>query len=653
MNGFSCNASPGTIAAAIAMAGAVGAIALPGIWRRGPRRYGERGRRGAALVALAAALLGLVGLVVRPAGGIPPGDRGRAVLLTPGEDDGAVTGAGREDGGRAALRVAHTGGGGRRGAGAADGGGAGDRGGAGWEVLPDARTLWRREPWLRRLEVRGYGLDAADFAGYEGAIDRFSPPALPAGVMAALWPRRVQLGAPLVVQLRAAPATTGRVDLIGPGGVEAGADAATARRGVTLTVRPKAAGRLLYRLVARNAAGGVIASEPLDVAVESPRPPRVLALFGAPSFENRALLRFLAAAQIPFAASLELTRGRAHVEASWRPAFGPPLAAAAPLTAATLARCDALLLDGRGWKALPPGERSVVGAAVLGGLGVLLFAADSAQDEEGGFLLRSRPLARAALAPTASAASAAPAREVRLTWPGQESLAPLALPSREIAPAAGEEPLIGYPEGPVVAARLRRGRGVVALSVVEESFPWTLGADRPSYEAFWARLLSAVARPDAAPTFVLPGGPLLADRPLDVALLSPAPSSASAASGAPSAKAPSVELVAGDSALPVPLFAIGPGRFASRLWPRAEGWLRLVSTDGASAWLYAGGPRSWQSWQLAGRVAATAARAAQPATAELDLPAVTPRPWPRLPLYLLFLAGASWLWFEERVRTGP
>jgi hypothetical protein len=724
MSGFACAATPAVLAAALGMSLAIGAIALPAIWRRGP------GRRGRRLAALAAALLGLLGLVAQPRGAIPAAGSGRAVLLTPDEAEGGNAAAGQGEGsGNHSLRVAHSDASGTNrgtatgrddGAGRDDGtgrehsvgeepGAGRERGvgrehgvswehgaggeedaawehGAGWEVLPDARTLWRREPWLRRLEVRGYGLDAADFAGFTGAIDRFAPPALPAGVMAALWPRRVPLGAPLWVQLRAAPATAGRVDLIGPGGVEAGADAAAARRGATLTVRPKAAGRLLYRLVARDAAGGEIAGEPLDVAVEPAQPPRVLALFAAPSFENRALLRFLAGAGVPFVASLELTRGRAHVEASWPPAFGPPPSTAPPLGAATaLARCDVLLVDGRAWKALSPGERAAVAAAVASGLGVLLFDADPAQGEEDGFPVRSRSLAGApgvaatgapaaqagtsaapaistaaasagtsmapatSTAPAASEASGASGtaagREARLAWPGQEPLSALTLPSREIAPAAGEEPLISSLEGHVVAARRRRGRGAVALSVVEESFPWALGADRQSYEAFWARLLGAVARADAAPSFVLPGGPILVDRPLDVTLLSPTPAGG---------KAPRVELLEGESTSPLPLFAVGPGRFASRLWPRHEGWLRLVSTDGASAWLHAAGPRSWRTWQKAERIAATAAtaaRAAQPAAAEPDQPGSTLRPWPRLPFYLLFLAGAGWLWFEERVRT--
>ncbi len=753
MSGFACAASPAVIAAALGLSLAIGAIAVPAIWRRGP------GRRGRRLTALGAALLGLLGLMAQPRGAIRADGSGRAVLLTPDEAEGGDALAGQGEGsGNHFLWVAHpgassTGRGAAAGrddsAGRADGAGrddgasrhdgagrdddtdrehnvgeergtgrehsvgeehsvgrergagwengAGWQNSAGWEVLADARSLWRREPWLRRLEVRGYGLDAADFAGFAGTIDRFAPPALPAGVMAALWPRRVPLGAPLAVQLRAAPATAGRVDLIGPGGVEAGADAAAARHGATLTVRPKAAGRLLYRLVVRDAAGGEIAGEPLDVAVEPSPPPRVLALFAAPSFENRALLRFLAGAGVPFAANLELTRGRAHVETSWPPAFGPPPSTAPPLGAATtLARCDVLLLDGRAWKALSPGERAAVAAAVESGLGVLLFDADPAQDEEDGFPVRSRPLAGApgvavpaapaaaaqaerpaapptstaaaqartpvapppstaaasagtSMAPATSTAAAAPrasgasgtaaGREARLAWPGQEPLSALTLPSREITPAAGEEPLISSLEGHVVAARLRRGHGVVALSVVEESFPWALGADRQSYEAFWARLLGAVARADAAPTFVLPGGPILVDRPLDVTLLSPTP---------PGGRAPRVDLLEGESTSPLPLFAVGPGRFASRLWPRHEGWLRLVSTDGASAWLHAAGPRSWRTWQKAERIAATTARAAQPAAAGPDQPASSPRPWPRLPLYLLFLAGVSWLWFEER-----
>jgi hypothetical protein len=644
LTGFSASAT--TIAAAVALTVLVAAAALPAIWRRGGR---GRGRRAAAL---AAALLGLLGLVLRPHGPAASSSEDRAVVATPGAAEAARGAAGPAARGTAAAAAAD----GETDA-AATGGGyplpVAVGGGGAWRPVPDARTLWRREPWLRRIEVRGYGLDAADFNGFQGTIERFTPPPLPAGVMAAAWPRHLALGAPLPVEARTAPATSGRLELHGPAGMEAAADAAQARRGAVLVAHPKVAGRFLYRLVVRDAAGGEVASEPLDVTVEPPRPPRIMARFAAPSFESRALLRFLGAAGVPFTASLDLTRGRARAESWWPAAFGAP-PPAAPITAAGLASCDALLLDGRSWRTLSPGERAAVAAAVAGGLGVLLFDADAAQGEERGYPLQSLALA---------GAGGGASRDVRLAWPGEEPLAALGVPNRAMAPLAGAEPLLGEGEHRVLAARLRQGRGAWALSLVEDSFQWTLAAESLSYGALWSRLLGAVARPETAPRFVLAAGPVLIDRPLDVTLLAP---------GAARGMAPRIEIVeagADDKAdagtdgkvgagagaeppVPLPVIATASGRYAVRLWPRREGWLRLTSSAGAVAWVYACGPRAWATWSLAERGAATARRAGQPATGTGSARRAD-RPWPRVPFYLLFLAGAALLWFEERVRPRP
>src|SRR5262249_17373235 len=52
---------------------------------------------------------------------------------------------------------------------------------AGGELVPDARTLWRREPGLERVIVRGDGLDAFDWAEFGGLVSPELTP-LPAGI---------------------------------------------------------------------------------------------------------------------------------------------------------------------------------------------------------------------------------------------------------------------------------------------------------------------------------------------------------------------------------------------------------------------------------------------------------------------------------------
>jgi hypothetical protein len=615
MNGIS--ASPVMALAALALGAVVAALGMAGI------RRGGAARRGGRIAALAAALLGLLGLVLQPWRAAPP-PAGRAVLITPG--------AGGPAGG---LRLVE-----------GDGGGAG-------RMLPDARTLWRNQPGLRRLEVRGYGLAEEDFEGFQGVVERFEPPALPPGVTAALWPRRLTLGAALRVEARVSPATVGRLELAGPGGVEAEVDAAAARGGATLTTVPRAAGRLLYRLVVRGSDRRELASEPLDVTVEPARPPAVLALFGAPGFEQQALLRWLAASGVPFVAREELTRGRARVAALW-PASAGPQPRISALSAAGLARFDAVVADGRSFQALSPHERAELWAAIDAGLGLLVIDADPGAGEERGLPLRSR------------AAGGGAAREERLRWPGEEPLPALEVPGREIVREPAQPPevesLVSDAAGRALAARVRRGRGWFALSLITASYPLRHDAGERGYGALWARLLGAVARPDPSARFELPMGPVPVGRPAQVELLAPsaAPPPGEATQGAGTsipAVAPRVEVMEGGEIAKIPIFPAGKERFAVRLWPRREGWLRLSiergtgTMSGVTAWIHASGGKSWDVWEKAARLAATYEQAGPRAATPPQTPASDlRRPWPRWPLYVLFLCGAGLLWLMERVR---
>jgi hypothetical protein len=551
------------------------------------RRDG-RPRRTARMAALGTGVVGILGLVAQPVRDDSHAARHTIILETPGP------------GARGASVRLHE--------------------GNDWRLVADAPTLWRNRPDIRSIEVRGEGLDAEDFRGYRGAINRFEPAPLMPGIVSAVWTRSLVVGAPWRVEARAVVPAGGRLELSGPGGVEVDTDATRAAHGVTLTALPRAPGRFLYSLTVRDAHGAEVGHEILDVTVETPPPTRALVLLGAPSFDAQALLRWLRTAKVPFEARFEVSRDRSHVETFWPEGGAPP--PASPLGPAALGKFDVVLIDGRSLAALAARERTLLDAAVGQGLGLLVV--DTEVADERGLGLNSRVIAGAA------------EREVHLRWPGQAPLPALTIPSREITPQPDVTDWVTDGNGHILVARHRRAQGFVALSLLNGAYRLALESPAGDYASLWAHLLSAVVRPRTGAWLVVPTGPVIVDRPVDLTVIAPGP------------RPP--RLVAADAGeeTELPVAAMRRGEFRSRLWPRHEGWLRLATDGGSSAWIYVSGNGRWQRYREASRIAATRERAALPAgsgarTGPQHLPG------PQWPWYSLFLAGFGLLWLIERM----
>lgn len=492
-------------------------------------------------------------------------------------------------------------------------------------TLSNLPALRQRLPHLQTLHVLGQGLPSADMDALRGLrlVAHTDFPAL--GFRSAAWSRQPELGQPWAVEGYFAGRSGPTWVSLHAAGVGRDSVRLPAGRGVfRLRFTPRAEGRALYRLVARQA-NGVVAQEPVPLEVRPARPLRVLLLAAAPSFEIRFLKNYLASHQHAVAVRTGVSRGVVQTESLNLPT--PP--GLTRLTPTLLARFEVVVADAASLAGLASAETAALGQSIRAGTCGLLLLAEAAG------VPRSLPAGSAFQVQALPATAAAPQP---LTWP--EVPARLNAPlSAVLRPAAGLLPLVTTGRQQVVAAHRRVGLGRVGVTTLTETFPWLLQGNAAAYDAYWSRLLTAVLPTTEAAATVQPLA--LWPRPNTPLLLR--------VTGAPA------------SVLKVrPAMATTPGAVALRqdeyvpewttapYWPTAPGW-HEAQTGAARHWFYVFRPTDWrgpayQQWQ---QTAATGRlESVVQSTNATELHRTT---WPRWWGYLLFLLGAGLLWLEEKL----
>lgn len=496
----------------------------------------------------------------------------------------------------------------------------------------DLALLARRHPELRRWQVAGVGLAPRELVALPGEL-LFAAPAEPApGVDRIDWPRRLVLGAELTVRgslVGMPPAVT--VQLLGPGGLAATLDFDGGSTSFALRTRPKLEGRWLYRLRVvseeRTLAEGTI-----DVEVVARELPSVLWLAGAPSFEARAVKNWLQ--EVGGKLLLRTRVGRERYRYDTVNGSGGDLDR---LTVARLADFDLAVIDGGGWSStLSRSERAAVREAVAAGLGLLVIP--PVADFLGGELAQGLSTVEV---------GDLERFEIRPRGPGLELLPALVVPARELELDNGSQqlarPLLRDAAGRVLAASRPVGLGTVVVTLLEDSYRWPLRGEADGHRRYWAHLLAAVARHDAAAIgWQLSAGPILAGRALDLSLLS----------GAPWLLTIEAPLAA---AVPLPLEqeVVEPSRWRARYYPRQPGWHRLLAGD-QEAWFYVQEELAWLSWQQRRAGQATRQRALADAVGNRapPAPARSTAPVARGWIFVLLLLSLASLWADEQWRGG-
>lgn len=492
------------------------------------------------------------------------------------------------------------------------------------DSVADLDALRRRLPTLRHLHVAGWGLRESFWTGHDDLTVTLHP-ASPRGVVYRHIPEVVRLGDPAPITARiegAAPPLA--VWIEHPGGSRDTLPSEALRDSVIrFQVTPRVEGPASYLLGV-----GDFAVETLRVMVLPPKPPAVLVLEDAPSFETTFLRRWLADQGTAVATHTRLSRDQYRTER-----INIAAEALRPLTATGLERFDLLVIDGATLARLAPAERGALDRAVHDrGLGVLVSPDSVARREPRFFpftLLSTGDLDE---------------RLVRPVWPDQQDGStrfPVPALSEVIRPAMTIRPLMRDALGRIVAAAAPNGAGMVGTSLVTAPSRWLLEEAPTAYAGYWARLISALARPRADHWMLAADGPPAVDHGLSLAVVT-ADSLPAAVIVRPSGTVDSLGMA------PDPA---EPGRWWGRYWPIETGWHFATVRDAEPYPFYVDLMRDTPH-EAAARLAATARRVGG---ASPDIPApATPRRQPLPPLipFLVLVLATGALWGVERRMAG-
>ena len=572
----------------------LGALALLAMWRAYARGRDDTwpAWRRTLVLALQPLLALLLGLALWPPS--RPGTPVTLVLLTAG-----ATAPGTHAPGEQLLALPE----------------AGEPGGV--ARVPDLATALRRHPGATGLRVLGDGLTARDQPAARGLPLVFEPGDPPRGLVELAWPGQVPAGTRFEVRGRVAGTPGARLELRDPAGRRIALARPDGEGRFLLAADAGDPGTMAFGLRLLGEGDAVLEDAELPLQAVAGTPHRLWLMAGAPGPEVRLLRRWAVDAGLELHSRMALGAG-VSIGDDRR-----------PVSAATLADTDLLVLDERAWRALGPRGRDTVRAAVADGLGVLLritgplSPAERAALRELGFVLEADERPRAANLPPGLAPEA-PADQVVPTlsrWPDSLS-------------APGGAALLADTNGEVLAAWQAIGRGRMGIWLLSDSFRWAQAGYPQAHARLWADAVAMLARPrEPAAGFELPGHGQVGRRAALCGL----------ADGA--------ELRAPDGTrtplLPDP--ATGAAACAAA-WPTQAGWHRVRAGDTEHVWpvLPADalpGVRVQERRDATQRLAAFAPDAADEGTPP-------PVPGPRWPWWLAWLAATTIAWALERRRNG-
>ena len=477
------------------------------------------------------------------------------------------------------------------------------------ERVPDLGTALRRYPRVDSVHVVGGGLPARDRDAARGVVVQVDAAPALAGIVDLDWPARIDAGSVWRVRGRIAGiAGAVRVELRDRADGLVGTTSPDEAGRFVIDARAKSEGASTYTL--RVLAGDTVVDRvPVGIAVDAGERVHVLLLAGAIDAEWKYLRRWASDAGIDLRARMTLSRGIALRDGELR------------LDADTLRTSDLVVLDERSWAGLSRVDKDALLAAVDGGLGLLLRVTGPVSPvvvrewAEFGWRLRASDVARTVYLPPASGSDAEPARVQRRPFE---------------AAADDAVRLIAATDGAALAAWRAHGRGRTGVWWLADTYPLVLGGDATAFGMLWREALITLARARATT-------PLQAPRLARVDLRTPICGIGdNAAIRAPDGTSLGLSL---DPATPT----------CAAFWPAQSGWHDLVDGDRRAPFLVLARDEGL-ALERADNARATRALA----DTTVGKPPSSHRvPGLRWPWFLAWLIASSLLWWLERRRPHP
>ncbi|MGZ3754591.1 MAG: hypothetical protein ACXVAY_19890 [Mucilaginibacter sp.] len=481
-------------------------------------------------------------------------------------------------------------------------------------------------PGIDQLHIAGYGLDKADLQQFQGINITYYAPLLPGGIQAINWQQQLKAGDQLRVQGKFNNATSKPIKLLLKG-LNTALDSVNIPAGQTtsfaLTATPKIAGRAAYTLLALNGKD-TIEKENIPLAVEPPKPVKVLLLSASPDFETKFLKNWLASNGYVVASKAIISKDKTSqdfVNMAKQPLDN--------LSTALLDKFDVIIADLSALTNLPTAEASALRQQVeQQGLGIVIRAdstgkASSWLQEK--FRINNASVKTPLILP--------------LSLQNQQArTSPLAIDPSFIENGNNLQNLVYDTQNHILASSTLSGQGKLVYTTIHNTYTWMLAGSDKDYTSLWSLLISKAAR-KSIPTanWQVENSIAMVNKPVTLQIQS----------GTTPAK-----LTINGSTVPVLQNPLIPYQYTATYWPENMGWQQINSVGQPPSWWYVYPDGSWKTINELKKITETknfAKGGAKSSTVTKQIQQSAAIEVPKMYFYLLLLASCTFLWVERKL----
>lgn len=348
-------------------------------------------------------------------------------------------------------------------------------------TLSNLSYFLKSNPNIRKLNIYGYGLSAAELKNLKGYQITFHPSANPGGIISANWPAKLKTSEPLQVQGTYQNSGSETVKLLFKGlgkSVDSIAIEAKSNKSFSFKTNPKQTGKAIYELIALQK-NDTLAKESVPVQVSDQTPMKVLILASFPDFEYKFLKNWLYENQYPLAFRSQISKNKfafdfLNIDSINLNQINP----------SSLKKFDILIIDEEELAAISPNERSSINLAVNNGMGLLIRVANTKalttlSGKFGRFespVLKGKPLNL-------------------IVIEDHHKFNPLPLEQAVFLRAnQTDQPIVADTSGKTVVNSSIGGYGKVLVSTLSATYNWLLSGQKTDYATYWSKLLANAAR---------------------------------------------------------------------------------------------------------------------------------------------------------------
>ncbi len=483
-----------------------------------------------------------------------------------------------------------------------------------------------------RASLKGYGLYRAQWDEVGPVSLDFSAPAIKPGAVTVQWPQVLVLGQQLNmsgVWHHAQSKGVDSVKLIDPAGDTAAQSRVRHGERFTLSDVPKATGKVVYRFVAMDDNGSVLADEIVPLQVKLAPAARVLVVQAAPSFETNQMKQWASANGASLVVKTQISKARFLTQ---KVNFDGPVQQG--IQPQVLAQFDLMICDGATLSRFDQEQLAALEQAIEEGLGLLVLADEA--------LLQSK---------TQPAILSAFGLAKISAYEQQNTTAPVTLPSIELGFSAlpaqfAESAGIVFEQaqnGRILGVLRAVGSGKVGVSVLTERYRMRQNGLHEQYSRYWQKTFGLLARARQDSRFA-------------IQQVTPSHQVGFARQHCILSKSSALALLWQNKPINLSQSQYNPNQYCTLVWPEQAGWhtLELKDIKGKTLdtlYSYTFSSKQWQSATQYQKVADTNAYVAgqKANVAQTKRQPKQLQPLPQWLYWLLLSVFASVLWWERRL----